>query len=151
MAHLALPVSRDTSRPRPCPHCMCDSPSAATPSSASSNASPGPKNVGSNLRTIVIGMRPGTPRPTFLFASRDADPPPPALGVVASDHALLYILACPSRPYFQCPISLLAVNGTVRAWPGDTGGDKVGGNYAPGFLPHARDSRIGLRPGAGPV
>ena len=80
-------------------------------------------------------MRPGTPRPTFLFASRDADPPPPALGVVASDHALLYILACPSRPYFQCPISLLAVNGAVRAWPGDTGGDKVGGNYAPEFLP----------------
>lgn len=24
---------------------------------------------------------------------------------------------------------------TVRAWPGGTGGHKLGGNYSPGFLP----------------
>jgi branched-chain amino acid aminotransferase len=59
----------------------------------------------------------------------------PAIGIVASDHALLYIIACPCGPYFQRPLSLLAVNDAVRAWPGGTGGDKVSGNYAPGFLP----------------
>ncbi|KAF8870593.1 branched-chain amino acid aminotransferase II [Gymnopilus junonius] len=32
-------------------------------------------------------------------------------------------------------IPLLAVSESVRAWPGGTGGHKLGGNYAPGFLP----------------
>ena len=57
-----------------------------------------------------------------------------ALGCTASDHALLYIIASPSGPYFPRPISLLAVDDAVRAWPGGTGADKVGGNYSPGFL-----------------
>ena len=59
----------------------------------------------------------------------------PALGVGASDHAVLYILATPSEPFFQRPISLLAVSDVVRAWPGGTGGHKFSGNYSPGFLP----------------
>ncbi|KAG0703443.1 aminotransferase [Suillus ampliporus] len=61
----------------------------------------------------------------------------PGLGVMASDHAMLYILASPTGPYFQVlkPISLLAVSENVRAWPGGTGGHKIAGNYSPGFLP----------------
>ncbi|KAH7909746.1 D-aminoacid aminotransferase-like PLP-dependent enzyme [Hygrophoropsis aurantiaca] len=51
---------------------------------------------------------------------------------------MLYVIATPSGPYFPQglrPISLLGVKDTVRAWPGGTGGHKVGGNYAPGLLP----------------
>jgi branched-chain amino acid aminotransferase len=61
----------------------------------------------------------------------------PGLGVIASDHAMLYILASPTGPYYEVlrPISLLAVSENVRAWPGGTGGHKVAGNYSPGFLP----------------
>ncbi|KAJ8594395.1 branched-chain amino acid aminotransferase II [Rhizopogon salebrosus TDB-379] len=61
----------------------------------------------------------------------------PELGVIASDHAMLYILASPTGPYFSQvkPVSLLAVSENVRAWPGGTGGHKVAGNYSPGFLP----------------
>ncbi|KAG1727138.1 aminotransferase [Suillus lakei] len=61
----------------------------------------------------------------------------PGLGVTASDHAMLYILASPTGPYYQVlkPVSLLAVSENVRAWPGGTGGYKVAGNYSPGFLP----------------
>ncbi|KAF9221275.1 branched-chain amino acid aminotransferase II [Gyrodon lividus] len=62
----------------------------------------------------------------------------PALGVTASDHAMLYVIASPCGPYFPQglrPVSLLAISDKVRAWPGGTGGHKVGGNYSPGFLP----------------
>ncbi|KAG1836410.1 aminotransferase [Suillus subalutaceus] len=61
----------------------------------------------------------------------------PGLGVIASDHAMLYILASPTGPYYEVlkPVSLLAVSENVRAWPGGTGGHKVAGNYSPGFLP----------------
>lgn len=57
--------------------------------------------------------------------------------MIASDHAMLYILASPTGPYFSQvkPVSLLAVSENVRAWPGGTGGHKVAGNYSPGFLP----------------
>ncbi|PFH46896.1 hypothetical protein AMATHDRAFT_77449 [Amanita thiersii Skay4041] len=62
----------------------------------------------------------------------------PALGVAASDqNALLYVIMCPTGPYFRDAtkrISLLAVGEHVRAWPGGTGGHKLGLNYAPGFL-----------------
>ncbi|KAK0196833.1 aminotransferase [Armillaria mellea] len=61
-----------------------------------------------------------------------------ALGVAASDQALLYVIVSPTGPYFRTgpkPLSLLAVNENVRAWPGGTGGHKLGLNYAPGFLP----------------
>ncbi|KAK0229369.1 aminotransferase [Armillaria nabsnona] len=62
-----------------------------------------------------------------------------ALGVAASDHALLYIIVTPAGAYLKQtpakPTSLLAVSNSVRAWPGGTGGHKLGVNYAPGFLP----------------
>ena len=61
------------------------------------------------------------------------------LGVMASDYAMLYILASPTGPYWPQSLvegtSLLAVSENVRAWPGGTGGHKVAGNYSPGFLP----------------
>lgn len=60
-----------------------------------------------------------------------------ALGVAASDSALLYVFMTPSGPYFgnnTGGIPLLAVSKTVRSWPGGTGGHKLGLNYAPGFL-----------------
>ncbi|KAG2053901.1 branched-chain amino acid aminotransferase II [Suillus hirtellus] len=77
-----------------------------------------PKESGYSLyiRPTVIGTRPG-------------------LGLTASDHAMLYVIASPAGPYFAKPISLLAVSENVRAWPGGTGGHKVAGNYSPGFLP----------------
>ncbi|KAK0232553.1 aminotransferase [Armillaria fumosa] len=59
-----------------------------------------------------------------------------ALGVVASDYALLYVIVTPVRPYFTAKsISVLAVSDNVRAWPGGTGEHKLGLNYASGFLP----------------
>ena len=48
---------------------------------------------------------------------------------------MLSIVATPSEPIFQRPISLLAVSDTVRGWPGGTCGHKLGGNYSLGFLP----------------
>ncbi|EAU93503.2 branched-chain-amino-acid transaminase [Coprinopsis cinerea okayama7 len=70
-------------------------------------------------------------RPTII-GTRDA------LGVSASDSALIYAVVTPAGPYFKGEsraISLLAVSETVRAWPGGTGGYKLGLNYAPGFAP----------------
>ncbi|KAH9948076.1 branched-chain amino acid aminotransferase II [Amylocystis lapponica] len=48
-------------------------------------------------------------------------------GVGASDHSLLYVILSPSGPFFRtgAPASLLAMNETVRAWPGGTGGYKL--------------------------
>jgi branched-chain amino acid aminotransferase len=37
----------------------------------------------------------------------------------------------------------LAVNENVRAWPGGTGGHKLGLNYAPGFLPQREAAKKG--------
>ncbi|KAG7440060.1 branched-chain amino acid aminotransferase II [Guyanagaster necrorhizus] len=62
-----------------------------------------------------------------------------ALGLAPSDHALLYVLVTPVGPFFRQtpakPVSLLAVSDSVRAWPGGTGGHKLGLNYTPGLLP----------------
>lgn len=69
-----------------------------------------------------------------------------ALGVAASDQALLYVIVSPTGPYFRTgpkPLSLLAVNENVRAWPGGTGGHKLGLNYAPGFLPQRLAAKRG--------
>jgi len=60
-----------------------------------------------------------------------------SLGVTASDSAMLFVVLTPTGPYFRTPaaLSLLAVGENVRAWPGGTGGHKLGVNYAPSFLP----------------
>ncbi|KDR70050.1 hypothetical protein GALMADRAFT_230375 [Galerina marginata CBS 339.88] len=69
-----------------------------------------------------------------------------ALGVAASDSACLYIIVSPTGPYFRGVakgISLLAEGDCVRAWPGGTGGHKLGLNYAPGFLPQRTAAKQG--------
>ena len=60
-----------------------------------------------------------------------------ALGVAASDHAILYVVCSPTGPYFRVSrmLSLMAVSEHVRSWPGGTGGYKLSGNYAPTFMP----------------
>ncbi|EMD32136.1 hypothetical protein CERSUDRAFT_119111 [Gelatoporia subvermispora B] len=69
----------------------------------------------------------------------------PSLGVRASDTAILYIILSPTGPYFRIskPISLLAVNDPVRAWPGGTGGHKVATNYSPTFKPQDYAEKLG--------
>lgn len=70
----------------------------------------------------------------------------PALGVAASDAACLYVVVTPTGPYFKSKargISLLAVSESVRAWPGGTGGHKLGLNYAPGFAPQREAAKKG--------
>ncbi|KAI9068844.1 branched-chain amino acid aminotransferase II [Trametes sanguinea] len=69
-----------------------------------------------------------------------------SLGVAASDSAVLYVICSPTGPYFRTgarPISLLAVNETVRAWPGGTGGYKLALNYAPTFKPQQYAAKLG--------
>ena len=78
-------------------------------------------------------------RPTII-GTRDA------LGVAASDSSLLYIVVTPMGPYFKGVtggISLLAISDTVRAWPGGTGGYKLGLNYASGFAPQQAAQKQG--------
>ena len=58
----------------------------------------------------------------------------PYLGVATPDDLLLYVITCPVGPYYTsgfAPVRLTADTKYVRAWPGGTGGSKVGGNYAP--------------------
>jgi branched-chain amino acid aminotransferase len=61
----------------------------------------------------------------------------PALGVCASDHAVLYVLASPTGPFFSVPrpLRLWSESAHTRSWPGGTGAFKLGLNYAPGFAP----------------
>lgn len=70
----------------------------------------------------------------------------PSLGVAASNHAMIYVICCPTGPYFGAgtkKISLYAVYDSVRSWPGGTGGYKLGLNYAPTFEPQRRASQKG--------
>ncbi|PVU94552.1 hypothetical protein BB560_005929 [Smittium megazygosporum] len=62
----------------------------------------------------------------------------PTLGVRASNSALFYVICCPCGPYFPTgfkAVKLYADTDHVRAWPGGTGGFKLGSNYAPGMYP----------------
>lgn len=66
--------------------------------------------------------------------------------MTASDSATLFVILSPTGPYFRGgskPVSLLAVGENVRAWPGGTGGHKLGLNYAPGFLPQRAAAKQG--------
>lgn len=54
------------------------------------------------------------------------------LGVAPPDSILLFVICCPVGPYYKSgfePVRLTADTSYVRAWPGGTGGNKVGGNY----------------------
>ena len=68
-----------------------------------------------------------------------------ALGVAPSDHAILYVVLCPTGPFFRVSrmLSLMAVAEHVRSWPGGTGGFKIAGNYAPTFMPQAEAAKKG--------
>jgi len=59
------------------------------------------------------------------------------LGVAPPTSLLLYIITCPVGPYYKKgfdPIRLTADTPFIRAWPGGTGGAKVGGNYGPTMI-----------------
>ncbi|TDH73908.1 hypothetical protein CCR75_008077 [Bremia lactucae] len=61
-----------------------------------------------------------------------------SIGVGVSEKAKLFIILSPVGPYYPegfNPVKLLASDRYIRAWPGGTGGFKVGANYAPGILP----------------
>ena len=71
-----------------------------------------------------------------------------ALGVAASNHAMIYVICSPTGPYFGAgtrSISLYAVYDSVRSWPGGTGGYKLGLNYAPTFEPQRRAAQKGYK------
>mmetsp|Transcript_14407 Transcript_14407/g.23800 ORF Transcript_14407/g.23800 Transcript_14407/m.23800 type:complete len:390 (-) Transcript_14407:27-1196(-) len=72
----------------------------------------------------------------------------PYLGLAAPAELLLYIITSPVGPYYATgsfqPISLLATSSYVRAWPGGTGCNKVGGNYAPTMKPQAEAVKKGF-------
>jgi len=70
-----------------------------------------------------------------------------AIGVAASDSAMLFVVMTPTGPFFRTPIalSLLAVGESVRSWPGGTGGHKLGANYASGFLPQQTAAQQGYQ------
>mmetsp|Transcript_5657 Transcript_5657/g.8187 ORF Transcript_5657/g.8187 Transcript_5657/m.8187 type:complete len:289 (+) Transcript_5657:63-929(+) len=70
----------------------------------------------------------------------------PFLGLAAPTEILLYIITSPVGPYYPTgfkPIQLLATEQYVRAWPGGTGANKVGGNYAPTMRPQAEAIKAG--------
>lgn len=67
-----------------------------------------------------------------------------SIGVGASDCAKLFIILSPVGPYYPegfNPVKLIVNDRYIRAWPGGTGGFKVGANYAPGIVPqfHAQE------------
>ena len=70
-----------------------------------------------------------------------------ALGVVASDSAMLFVILSPTGPYFHTPttISLLAVGGSARSLSGGTGAHKLGSNYTSGFLPQQIAAKQGYQ------
>ena len=82
----------------------------------------------------------------------------PSLGVSASRLAALYVLLSPTGPYIRNVdvatgsrggggdgISLLTMSDQVRAWPGCTGGFKLGLNYAPGFIAQRAATELGYQ------
>jgi branched-chain amino acid aminotransferase len=70
----------------------------------------------------------------------------PYLGLAAPTELLLYVITCPVGPYYPSgfrPVTLWATPSYVRAWPGGTGSNKVGGNYAPTMKPQAEAMKRG--------
>jgi len=78
-------------------------------------------------------------RPTLIATE-------PVLGVHPPEAALLFCIMSPVGPYYKTgfkPVSLYADPVNVRAWPGGTGGYKLGANYAPGILPALEAAKKG--------
>jgi branched-chain amino acid aminotransferase len=59
------------------------------------------------------------------------------------------VILSPTGPYIRDQdgkgISLLAMSDQVRAWPGGTGGHKLGLNYAPGFVAQRTAAALGYQ------
>lgn len=59
----------------------------------------------------------------------------PYLGVAKAENLLLYVITSPVGPYYAAggfqPVKLTCDTRDVRAWPGGTGANKIGGNYGP--------------------
>ena len=62
------------------------------------------------------------------------------------------MICSPTGPYIRDAsggrnggISLLAMSDQVRAWPGGTGGFKLGLNYAPGFVAQRAAAALGYQ------
>jgi len=70
-----------------------------------------------------------------------------ALGVAAAPQVKLYVITSPVGPYYPSgfkPVKLLADPKYVRAWPGGTGGSKVGSNYGPTIRPQREAAAKGF-------
>lgn len=68
------------------------------------------------------------------------------LGVGPNSDALLFVICSPVGPYYPTgfkPVSLLATTKYTRAWPGGSGGFKLGANYAPGVVPASEAAKAG--------
>eukprot|EP01083_Nonionella_stella_P064181 167054_1 len=62
----------------------------------------------------------------------------PYIGVAAAQNVKLYCICSPVGPYYPegfKPVSLLASDKYVRAWPGGVGNKKLGSNYGPTIRP----------------
>jgi branched-chain amino acid aminotransferase len=59
------------------------------------------------------------------------------------------VILSPTGPYIRSQdskgITLLAMSDQVRAWPGGTGGHKLGLNYAPGFVAQRTAAALGYQ------
>lgn len=70
------------------------------------------------------------------------------LGVGASSDVMLFVICSPVGPYYSTgfkPIKLLATTKDVRAWPGGTGGYKLGSNYTAGVVPQQQAAALGYQ------
>ncbi|KAF4657902.1 branched-chain-amino-acid aminotransferase, partial [Perkinsus olseni] len=78
-------------------------------------------------------------RPTFIGTE-------PSVAVAAGSRGKLFVICSPVGPFFPCgfkPVSLLACTRNVRAWPGGSGGHKLGSNYGPTLMPAKSASKEG--------
>jgi len=108
-----------------------------------------PQSPGCSLyiRPTLIGTRPCKSSP-LLPTPIDLHSRVTALGVAASDEAMLYVILSPTGPYFRTgarAIRLLAVGEHVRSWPGGTAGYKLGINYPACFSPQQEAAKMGYQ------
>ncbi|BGP18549.1 hypothetical protein JCM10213_002937 [Rhodosporidiobolus nylandii] len=113
-----------------------------------------PTFTGENLTTLIkklveidskwVPTDPGTSlyiRPTMIGTQA-------GLGVGASTDVLLFVIMSPVGPYYSTgfkPVKLYATTKDVRAWPGGTGGYKLGSNYAAGVVPQQKAAALGYQ------